>query len=171
MTFTSVIGTTGLPGGDTAASEETSNHTDFGAHRAPERCPLAAFFPQGETTEVTGISLVHMAAEDSAAAGDLITFTTWILNATTGALTDVSLHLRSFTNEHGDQLEYRTEPHVTEMIGRTLGPRQALKYYFSYEVTQRDTEEPGLLVSALRADLVAPIHGRIYSECDAFVSV
>jgi hypothetical protein len=171
MTFTSVIGGTDGSGGDTAALETTSNHTVVGANRAPDRCPLAPFFPQGGTTEVVGISLAHMAGGDSAEVGDLITFTTWILNATTEALTDVTLHLRSFTNEHGDHLSYRTEPMAAELTGRTLGPRQALKYYFSYEVTQRDVPEPGLLISALRADLVAPSHGRIYSECDAFVTV
>lgn len=57
------------------------------------------------------------------------------------------------------------------MTGRTLGPRQGLKYHFSYIVTDRDVATPGLLISALRADLVTPSKGQIFSECDALVSV
>lgn len=170
MPSESFIGGTDRPTGDTAASGRTSSQSLFAASRASKQCPLAGFFLPGDASEITGISLVHMASQDTAEAGDLITFTAWILNATTEALTDVSLHLRSFTNEAGEQLEYRTEPCPTEMTGRTLGPRQALTFCFSYEVTQRDLGEPGLLISALRADLVAPNLGRIYSECDALVS-
>ena len=141
------------------------------ANMAPDRCPMAGFFAHGGDTEVAGISLVHMAAQDAAKAGDLVTFTAWILNATSEVLMDVSLHLRSFTNERGDPLEYRTKPQAAELAGRTLGPRQALKYHFSYNVTDRDVEEPGLLISALRAELMPPGKGRIFSECDALVSI
>lgn len=160
-----------MPRGDTCASEETTNDAAFGVSRAPESCPLAGFFSPGIATEVAGISLVHIAGQDAAKAGDLITFTAWILNATSEAVTNVSLHLRSFTNEQGDRLEYRTKPQAAELTGRTLGPRQSLRYHFSYEVTDRDVAEPGLLISALRADLVIPNMGTVFSECDALVAI
>ncbi|WP_150117127.1 hypothetical protein [Arthrobacter sp. ERGS1:01] len=160
-----------MPSDDEAAPKEASIRAAFEPPRTPELCPLAGFFAHRGATEVAGISLVHMAGQESVAAGDLITFTAWILNATAEALTDVTLHLHSFTNEHGDQLGYRTEPPASEMIGRTLGPRQALKYHFSYVATERDVEEPGLLISALKANLVTPRQGRLFSECDALVSV
>ncbi|ALV45345.1 hypothetical protein MB46_07410 [Arthrobacter alpinus] len=112
-----------------------------------------------------------MAAQVSAKVGDLLTFTAWILNATNLVLTDASLHLCSFTNELGEQLNYGTEPQAVELVRRTLGPRQALKYCLIYVVTKRDLEEPGLLISALRADLVTPGRGRAFRECDALISV
>jgi hypothetical protein len=171
MTCESVIGALPVPQGGRAESKATGPHLDFEATRAPDLCPLAGFFAHSGDTEVAGISLVHMAGQDSAKAGDLITFTAWILNATSEALTDVALHLRSFTNEQGDQLDYRTEPRPAELTGRTLGPRQSLRYYFSYEVTDRDVAEPGLLISALQAQLVTPSMGIVFSESDALVSV
>jgi len=154
-----------------AGPGKTIRQTVSEANRAPDQCPMAGFFAREGAIEVAGISLVHMAEHDAAKAGNLITFTAWILNATSEVLMDVSLNLRSFTNEQGDRLEYRTKPEAAELTGRTLGPRRALKYHFSYEVTNRDVEEPGLLISALRADLMTPSKGRIFSECDALVSI
>jgi hypothetical protein len=171
MTFMPVNEATEIPSGELAASKEISDQTVLEAKWATEWPHLAGFFPQGGTTGVAGINLVYMAGQDTAEVGDLITFTAWILNATSQVITDVSLHLRSFTNELGDQLKYRTEPQVTEMAERTLAPQEVLKYYFSYEVTKRDVEEPGLLISALQAELESPSKGTLFSECDALVSV
>ncbi|SEF13218.1 hypothetical protein SAMN04489740_4346 [Arthrobacter alpinus] len=171
MSGESVIDTTEMQRRAPAVPQETSAYVVLGTNRAPAQYPLAGFFPDDGGTEEAGISLVHMAAQDSAKVGDLLTFTAWILNATNLVLTDVSLHLCSFTNELGEQLNYRTEPQTVEFVRRTLGPRQALKYCFSYVVTERDLEEPGLLISALRADLVMPGRGRVFSECDALISV
>lgn len=114
---------------------------------------LCGFTPVGSTVDVAGIHLVHVASQDEAKTGDLVAFTAWILNATTEVLTNVTLRLRSFTNENADQLDYLSQPPANELAGRTLGPRQALTYRFSYKVTERDVQPPGLLISALEAVL------------------
>lgn len=153
-----------------------NSHTGV-ARTAPEQrtiqldaqCPLASF-TQADGVEVPGISLVYLVDQVSAGTREHLRFTAWILNGTPETLTGVELQLRSFTNDALDQLTYLTQPEPQELKGRTLGPRQSLRFPFSYITSPKDLEGDGLLISALQAELNFPATGRLYSECDAVVN-
>ncbi|WP_104092555.1 hypothetical protein [Arthrobacter sp. GMC3] len=131
---------------------------------------LAGFTSADSGIEVSGIKLVQLVDTAMAIPGERLHFTTWILNATSETLTEVTLRLRSFTNELADQLQYTTGPCPPVLTGGILEPGESLSYSFSYEVTQRDIQEPGYLISALQSELSSPSLGRLFSECDALIN-
>lgn len=137
---------------------------------SPNPCVEAGFINE-TSLEVPGISMVHLVDKSVAFPGDRVFFTVWILNATTETLTDVTLALRSFSNSSLENIQYETQPIERLLKRRTLGPRQSLQYSFSYQITTKDADESGFLISALSADLTSEVMGRLSSECDAFVSV
>lgn len=132
---------------------------------------LAGFRQSGTGEDIDGISLVYLVDKDVAGAGELLTFTAWILNGTSETLTDVCLRLRSLQNGRADWLQYTSQPSATELAGRVLGPRRSLHYTLSYRVTQEDVTHEDVIISALQAELTSPRDGRIHSECDALVAV
>ncbi|SEF12593.1 conserved repeat domain-containing protein [Arthrobacter alpinus] len=136
----------------------------------PTQCPLATFSQTGSSDEVQGIHFIHSVDKAVANAGEILTFTTWILNATSKTLANVCLHPLSFTNEHMEALRYSTEPPREHRNGRVLGPHGALTYAFTYLVAERDIHQSGFIISALQAKLTAPGLGTLRSECDAIIS-
>ncbi|ALV47844.1 hypothetical protein MB46_19410 (plasmid) [Arthrobacter alpinus] len=133
--------------------------------------PLAGFRQPGSDEDIEGISLVYLVDKDVAGAGELLTFTAWILNGTSDTLTDVCLRLRSLRNGGLDWLEYTSQPSDKDLAGRVLGPRRSLHYTLTYLVTQEDVTHADVIISALQAELTSPRAGRINSECDALVAV
>lgn len=132
-----------------------------------EQCPRAGFSLRGSIDEASGIHFIHLVDRPMAEVGELLTYTTSILNATSETLTNVCLQLRSFTNEQMVSLPYATQPSAKELTACVLGPCQSLTYSFTYMVTTRDALSPGLIISALQAELTSPSMGQLYSECDA----
>lgn len=151
-------------GKDQQSSTEPTGTSDFPGL-------LAGFSPRRSSVDIPGISLVHCADKHSTRAGERLVFTTWIVNSTSETLKNVILVPRSFTNENHEHLAYETLPGRKELRGRTLRPRASLQYSFSYKVTPQDVAVPGVLISAVKAQLTSATWGSLYSQCDATVVV
>lgn len=139
-------------------------------HFVPEElpCPLAEFVASGTSDGIEGVSLVHLADSKLVQVGQVVTFTAWILNASSEVLTNVTVELGSFTNEANDTLVFDSQPTDAKLSSQTLLPGRALTHTFTYRVKAADTQHGGLLINALKVRMTSPDHGALVSECDAY---
>ncbi|ALV47855.1 hypothetical protein MB46_19470 (plasmid) [Arthrobacter alpinus] len=133
--------------------------------------PLAGFAPSQGDPELPGVNLLYVVDKPTAGTGEHLTFTAWILNSSAEVLTDINLHLRSFTNSLLEPVHYKTQPSIRAMNHRFLAPHRSISFTFTYVVGEGDVVYDGLLISALQVSLLSPSRGRLHSECDAMVTM
>lgn len=97
----------------------------------------------------SAIALVHFADKYSARAGETVRFTAWILNDSKGAINEVFLIQRSFTNAKREKLTYTTAPSPHDLRIPHMDPGESRQLEFTYVVRQTDIAPGGQIVSAL----------------------
>lgn len=114
------------------------------------------------------IALIHFADRFTAAVGETISYTAWILNDSREYLTGVSLIRRSFTNANLENLAYDNAPEGPGTIADSLAPGESTELHLSYVVREEDVVHGGEIVSAMQVK-ASSASGSVWDECDAIV--
>ena len=129
-----------------------------GRHRSPTASGLPA------------LSLLHFADKYSARAGETVSFTALIHNASQGPVAAVELISRSLTNANVEQLAFDSHPGPERMTIPYLGSGESVSLDFGYIVRQSDVLHGGEIVSAMEIRFATDC-GWAWDTCEAVVNM
>ncbi|MEZ2389921.1 hypothetical protein AB6813_10295 [bacterium RCC_150] len=116
------------------------------------------------------LHLLHFADKYSARAGETVSFTALIHNASNSPVTAVELISSSLTNANVEQLAFDSQPSPERMTIPYLGPGDSVSLDFSYTVRQSDVLHGGEIVSAMEIRF-ATDSGWAWDKCEAVVNM
>lgn len=129
-----------------------------GRHRSPMASGLPA------------LSLLHFADKYSARAGETVSFTALIHNASQRPVAAAELISRSLTNANAEQLAFDSQPSPERMTIPCLGSGESVSLDFSYIVRQSDVLHGGGIVSAMEIRFATDC-GWAWDKCEAVVNM
>ncbi|MHA7305557.1 hypothetical protein ACX80E_09975 [Arthrobacter sp. TMN-49] len=118
-----------------------------------------------------GLTLLHTTCSAVAGLGQLVTFTSYVINEGSEPLEHVRLVLMSLSNANMAHLRYSSSPAIEELKVGALAPAGYAKWQSQYTVTQLDVAGGGPVVSAMAVMAVAQDGTELRDEGDVVLEV
>ncbi|SEE92048.1 hypothetical protein SAMN04489740_3102 [Arthrobacter alpinus] len=118
-----------------------------------------------------GLTLLQVSEDSAATLGEVVTFTSYILNEGTQALLDVRLVPVSLNNAAMAHLSYINRFKEEELTTAALLPGAYVKWNFQYQIALPDIAAGGPIVSAMSATATAHDGAYLRAESDVVITV